>query len=80
MQAVYKLMANELNQDFIKSIQTLFNNKAITVTVDTTLDETDYLSADKANLQHLLDNDSSEHNKYFEGNAFQSFVNESLGE
>jgi hypothetical protein len=76
MQAVYKLMANQLDQDFIQSIQTLFKGKAITITIDSMMDETEYLSADKANLQHLLDNDLSTQKRYFEGNSFQSFVNQ----
>ncbi len=80
MQAVYKLMAGEVNQDFIKSVQALFNGQAITITVDNMMDETTYLSSDAANLEHLTENASSEHKKYFIGEDFRSFVNESLGE
>lgn len=58
MYTVYKLNADELNEDFLKSIKSLFHNKIIEIAVceaDTSeQDETAYLLGNPANRQRLL--------------------------
>jgi len=78
MQAVYKLMANEVDEEFIKAIRMLFKDQIINITIDSLSDETTYLSSSQANLEHLNENAASTEKKYFAGNSFQSFVNESI--
>lgn len=80
MQAIYKLMASEVNEDLLKAIRSLFKNQVITITIDSATDETVYLSSNKANLEHLTENDKSIEKKYFKGDSFQSFVNDSVAE
>ncbi len=59
MYTVYKLKADELNDDFVKSIQSLFHGKAIEIAVCESdaaeQDETAYLLGDAANRQRLLE-------------------------
>ncbi|MGZ8216926.1 hypothetical protein [Methylomagnum sp.] len=59
MYTVYKLNADELNEDFLQSIKTLFHNKSIEIAVceaeAADQDETDYLLCDPANRQRLLE-------------------------
>ena len=78
MQAVYKLMANEVNESFIEAIRMLFKDQAINITIDSVNDETTYLSSSQANLEHISENAASTEKKYFAGDTFESFVNESI--
>ncbi len=59
MYSLYRLNADELNTDFIESLQRLFPHKAIEIAVceaaDTQFDETAYLLSDPANRARLLE-------------------------
>lgn len=59
MYTVYKLNADELNEDFLQSIKFLFRNKTIEIAVceveAADQDETAYLLRDPANRQRLLE-------------------------
>lgn len=48
MQTVYRLKADELNQQFLDALKTLFEDKEIEIIV-TEVDETAYLMQSKAN-------------------------------
>ena len=52
MQSVYRLNANELDQQFLEAIKLLFRDKAVEITV-TELDETRYLMQAEANYKRL---------------------------
>ena len=54
MQTVYRLRANELNQQFLDALKTLFEDKEIEIIV-TEVDETAYLMQSEANRKRLLE-------------------------
>ncbi|MFY7999674.1 MAG: hypothetical protein ACOVSW_13835 [Candidatus Kapaibacteriota bacterium] len=58
MQTSYRLNANELTQDFVRSVQTLFGMKPIEIIVmdapTNTNESTEYLFGNEANREHLL--------------------------
>ena len=43
MYTSFHLKANELNEDFLKSVKALFKSKRISIIVEEELDETEYL-------------------------------------
>lgn len=49
MTTIFELNANELNGTLIRSIKTIFKNQRIRLTIDTELDETEYLNKSEAN-------------------------------
>jgi antitoxin YefM len=53
MQTIFQMNADELDQNFLESLKTLFKNKEIEITVSER-DETEYLLRSPANRQHLL--------------------------
>jgi len=53
MQTIFQMNADELDQDFLESLKTLFKNKEIEITVYER-DETEYLLRSPANRQRLL--------------------------
>jgi len=54
MTATYQLKPHELTEDFLKVLNTTFYNRDVTITVEETLDETDFLLQTEANRKHLL--------------------------
>jgi len=54
MTATYQLKPHELTEDFLKILNTTFHNRDVTITVEETLDETDFLLQSEANKKHLL--------------------------
>jgi len=59
MYTTYRLKANELNDDFLKSVKALFHDKVVEIVICDTAeaeeDETQYLLKNSANRQRLLD-------------------------
>jgi antitoxin YefM len=53
MQAIYRLKASELNEQFIEGLKLTFGEEEIEITVSP-IDETDYLLRSLANKQKLL--------------------------
>ncbi len=53
MEAVYRLRAAELNEDFINALKHLYFNKEIEIRVQEMEDETEYLLKNEANRKHL---------------------------
>ena len=53
MVTVYRLNVNELNEQFIQALQTLFRDREVEITV-TEVDETDYLLRSEPNRRRLL--------------------------
>ena len=54
MLATYRLRADEITINFLKSIQENYQNKEIEITIQDVEDETSYLLKTEANRQHLL--------------------------
>lgn len=55
MTTTYHLSANDLSGDFLKSIKSLYKGKAISITVESEMDETEYLLASEPNRKMLLE-------------------------
>ena len=54
MIATYQLKPHELTEDFLKVLKETFHDRDVTITVEETLDETDFLLQPEANRNHLL--------------------------
>jgi antitoxin YefM len=54
MQTVYRLNIQELDEHFVESLKTLFQNKQVEIVV-TELDETAYLLSTEANRKRLME-------------------------
>ena len=54
MQTVYRLNVQELDEHFVESLKTLFQNKQVEIVV-TELDETAYLLSTEANRKRLME-------------------------
>ena len=53
MDATYRLSANELTMDFLKSLKTLYKDQKIAITIEVEQDETEYLLRSDANRKML---------------------------
>jgi antitoxin YefM len=53
MTTTYKLNANQLTEEILKSIKEAFKDKEIEITVTDMIDETEYLLSTEANKKHL---------------------------
>ncbi len=76
MEAVYKINANQINDDFLQSLKKLFRGKEIVIRVSSAQDETEYLSSYKSNEKHILDNMAKEPVIRFKGDEFDKYVAE----
>jgi len=54
MVATYRLRADEINDTFLKTIQSNYMNKEIEITIQEVEDETEYLLKSEPNRRHLL--------------------------
>ncbi len=54
MLATFRLRAEEINDAFLKTIQSNYMNKEIEITIQEVEDETEYLLKSEPNRQHLL--------------------------
>ena len=54
MIATYRLRADEINDTFLKTIQSNYMNKEIEITIQEVEDETEYLLKSEPNRRHLL--------------------------
>lgn len=55
MTTTYHLSANDLSEDFLKSLKAMYKGKTISITVETETDETEYLLSSEANRKFLLE-------------------------
>ncbi len=55
MTTTYHLSANELSEDILNSIKSLYKGKTISITVEPEMDETEYLLSSEANRKILLE-------------------------
>ena len=63
MYSNYKMNINELNEEFLISLKTLFKDKNIEIIVHEIEDETEYLLRSENNRKHLLDSINNIKNK-----------------
>ena len=54
MQTTYRVRANELNNDLIRSLKSAYSDREIEITVNEVQDETEYLLGSAAIREHLL--------------------------
>lgn len=54
MYSTYRLKAEELSNDFVKSVKSAYHDKEIEIIVQDVQDETEYLLSSTANKEHLL--------------------------
>ena len=74
MEAVYKLKANEINDNLMEAIKKLFQGKEITITVSSEPDETTYLTMNEANEKHLMESMAQEPSVCFTAQEFDKHV------
>jgi PHD/YefM family antitoxin component YafN of YafNO toxin-antitoxin module len=55
MTTTYHLSANELSEDILNSIKSLYKGKTISITVEPEMDETEYLLSSEANRKMLIE-------------------------
>ena len=72
MNAIYRLEANEINNDFIKSIKNIYKNKRIEIIINEIYDETEYLKKDENNYDLILENIKSDKKVIF--NLLQDLI------
>lgn len=54
MYSTYRLKAEELSNDFVKSVKSAYHDKEIEIIVQDVQDETEYLLSSTTNKEHLL--------------------------
>jgi antitoxin YefM len=54
MQTIYRLNANDINENFLEGLKSTFKDQEIEIIVQTVVDETAYLMASEANRTKLL--------------------------
>ena len=74
MEAIYKLKANEINQNLMNTIKKLFIGKEITITITPEPDETSYLTMSPANEKHLTESMAEEPSIRFTPDEFKEEV------
>jgi len=74
MEAIYKLKANEINQNLMNTIKKLFIGKEITITITPEPDETAYLTMSPANEKHLAESMAEEPSIRFTPDEFKDKV------
>jgi hypothetical protein len=74
MEAIYKLKADEINQNLMNTIKKLFIGKEITITITPEPDETAYLTLDPANEKHLTESMAEEASIRFTPDEFKDSV------
>ena len=74
MEAIYKLKANEINQNLMNTIKKLFIGKEITITITPEPDETTYLTMNPANEKHLTESMAEEPSIRFTPDQFKEMV------
>jgi len=55
MTTTYTIKETELGIDFLESVKRLFKNKTVAITIEETLDETEYLLSSTKNKKRLLE-------------------------
>lgn len=74
MEAIFKIEANEFNEELFMRLKKLFKDKAITIAISTDIDETSYLTMNEANKKHLLQSMAQEPNVRFTPKEFKEKV------
>jgi hypothetical protein len=80
MEAIYKLKASEIDSNLISTIQKLFGQQEITISITSEPDETTYLMMKPANEKHLLDSIAQEPFISFTDAEFTKHANDLLSQ
>jgi hypothetical protein len=78
MEASFKIQPAEFNEKLFQNIKKMFEGRAVTITISTEMDETDYLNANPANKKYLLENIAQEPTVSFTPKEFDKHVDELL--
>ena len=74
MEAIFKMGPQELDEKLFLQIKNMFEGKAVTITISTEMDETEYLTGNPANKKHLLESIASEPAVSFNPDEFEKHV------
>lgn len=74
MNAVYYLNTNEINENFINGIKSLYKDKNIEIIINETQDETEYLTKNPDNYERLINNIKDDNKVVF--NSLHDLMNE----
>jgi hypothetical protein len=74
MEITYRLRASEISPDLLKSIKEFFRGRNVIITVTTDQDETDYLTSNVANFEHLKNSMAEEPAIKFTAQEFEALV------
>lgn len=73
-----KIASGELSEELLLKIKQLFEGRAVTITISTEIDETEYLTASATNRKHLLESMASEPSISFTPEEFEKQFNKLL--
>ena len=76
MEITYRLRASETNPDLLKSIKESFRGRNVIITVSSDQDETDYLTSNVVNFEHLKNSLAEEPVIKFTAEEFETLVAE----
>lgn len=74
MEAIYKIKADEINQNLMNTIKKLFSGKEITITISPEPDETTYLTMNPSNEKHLMESMAEKPTISFTPDEFKEVV------
>ncbi len=74
MEALYKLNAKEINASFVESVKKLFSGQDVIIRITSFSDDTEYLSYNSANQNHILENMVADPAKRFSGNELSDLA------
>jgi len=78
MEALYKIRASQIDNNFIESVKKLFSDEEVVIRITSYTDETEYLSKYPANENHILENMVAEPAKRFTGDEFDEYSSKKL--
>lgn len=71
METTMKIASGELSEELLFKIKQLFEGRAVTITISTEVDETEYLTASPTNRKNLLESMASEPSISFTPDEFE---------
>ena len=78
MEALYKIRASQIDNNFIESVKKLFSDEEVVIRITSYSDDTDYLSKYPDSETHILENMVAEPAKRFTGEEFDEYSSKKL--